>query len=82
MLPPHAPANTRETSSATSAVVWFSNPEPMANSTYDSAAPAVLMSKIGRRPCRSESRPQMGEKMNCIAENDAMMAPMSQPLAP
>jgi hypothetical protein len=46
---------------------------PSANSTYDSAAPAVLMSKIGRRPWRSESRPQMGEKMNCIAENDAMM---------
>ena len=40
------------------------------------------MSKMGRRPYRSESRPQIGEKTNCIAENEAMMAPMTQPLAP
>ena len=54
----------------------------MANNTYDNAAPAVLMSRIGRRPWRSESLPQMGENTNCIAENEAMMTPMSQPLAP
>ena len=54
----------------------------MANKTYDNAAPAVLMSKIGRRPYRSESLPQIGAKTNCIAENEAMIAPIVNPLAP
>jgi hypothetical protein len=30
---------------------------------------------------RSESRPQTGAKMNCIAENDAISSPITSPLA-
>jgi hypothetical protein len=37
---------------------------------------------MGRRPRRSDNFPQMGEKMNCIAENEAMMAPIMKPPAP
>jgi hypothetical protein len=40
----------------------------MAKITYDKQAQAVLPSSTGRRPTRSESRPQMGAKMNCIRE--------------
>jgi hypothetical protein len=36
---------------------------------------------MGRRPYLSESLPQTGEKMNCIAENDAPITPIIQPLA-
>ena len=54
----------------------------MANMTYESAAPAVLINNIGRRPIRSDIRPQMGAKTNCAAENDAPMMPISKPLAP
>ena len=49
---------------------------------YERAAPAVLINRIGRRPYRSDSLPQIGEKMNCIAENEAMMTPMTKPCAP
>ena len=30
---------------------------------------------IGRRPTRSDRRPQMGAKMNCISENDVASMP-------
>ena len=59
----------------------MSNPELTANKTYDAAAPAVLIRRIGRRPYRSDNLPQIGEKINCIAENEAMMAPMTTPCA-
>ena len=37
------------------------------------------MSKIGRRPIRSDTRPQIGMKMNCIIENDAISMPRITP---
>jgi len=40
------------------------------------------MSSTGRRPIRSDHRPQIGEKRNCITENEAMMRPIVKPLAP
>src|SRR5277367_5125192 len=48
---------------------------------YEIAAPAVLVSKTGRRPMRSDQRPSMGAKTNCIREKVDMRAPISQPLA-
>ena len=39
------------------------------------------MSSTGRRPTRSETRPQTGEKTNCISENDENRMPMTAPLA-
>jgi hypothetical protein len=65
-----------------SAVAWFSTPELSANRTYETAAPAVLINRIGRRPYRSDSLPQIGENTNCIAEKEAIMTPMSHPCAP
>ena len=53
-----------------------------AKMTYETTAPAVLMSRMGRRPWRSESFPQMGEKINCIAEYAARTTPSCQPDAP
>jgi hypothetical protein len=35
-----------------------------------------------RRGCARSADEQMGAKMNCIAENEAMMSPIIQPLAP
>jgi hypothetical protein len=39
----------------------------------------VLPSNTGRRPMRSESRPQIGAKTNCIAEKDEMITPIIRP---
>jgi hypothetical protein len=38
---------------------------------YEPNEPASPSSRIGRRPSRSDRRPQTGMKTNCIAENDA-----------
>ena len=35
---------------------------------------------MGRRPMRSEMRPQIGAKMNCMNENDAMMHAEDDPV--
>jgi len=37
---------------------------------------------IGRRPWRSDQRPQMGATMNCISENTVPRSPMVKALAP
>src|SRR5580704_8428124 len=42
---------------------------------YETIEPARPMIKIGRRPTRSDTRPQIGEKMNCMAENEAISMP-------
>ena len=44
----------------------------------EAEAPAVLISRMGRRPYLSESFPQMGEKTNCIAEKDAIEATLRE----
>jgi len=44
--------------------------------------PAIVTSMTGRRPIRSESRPQAGEKMNCIAAWLATRRPRIKPFAP
>ena len=35
------------------------------------------MSRMGRRPWRSDNLPQIGEKTNCMAEKEAKMTPMT-----
>ena len=55
------PAITRETSST---VIDSARPKMM----YETADPNRPRISSGRRPCLSESDPQMGEKKNCIAE--------------
>jgi len=49
---------------------------------YEIQAPVVLMSNTGRRPMRSDSRPHIGAKMNCISEYEATMQPAIRPDAP
>jgi hypothetical protein len=41
-----------------------------------------LMRMIGRRPMRSESRPQTGANRNCMSEYDAMRSVTTAGLAP
>src|SRR4030095_10901868 len=65
-----------------SAADGFFRPEPIAKRTYEKTKPAVLIINTGRRQIRSDSRPHDGEKMNCISEYDATMAPSIQPGAP
>ena len=36
----------------------------------------------GRRPIRSERRPQSGEKMNCMNEYEVFSSPTATPVAP
>ena len=57
-------------------------PQAMANTAYEMHAPAVLMSSTGRRPMRSDKRPHIGAKMNCMSEYEATMQPASKPEAP
>ena len=48
---------------------------------YEAVEPARPRIRIGRRPTRSETCPQIGEKTNCIAENDAINSPRTGPSA-
>ena len=36
----------------------------------------------GRLPIRSESRPQSGEKRNCMSEYEVLRSPTATPVAP
>src|SRR3989304_7718756 len=58
------------------------NDETDANARYDRNDPNRPARMIGRRPMRSESRPQIGAKMNCISENDGDNIPTVSPGAP
>jgi len=42
---------------------------------YDRIDPNSPTIRIGRRPRRSEMRPQNGANTNCIAENEAIRIP-------
>jgi len=64
------PANARDATINHSAKVWFSTPQLIPNRTYDAAAPSVLISNTGRRPIRSESRPQIGAKDKLHRRNE------------
>jgi hypothetical protein len=46
------------------------------------AVPASDSTRMGLRPTRSESRPQIGEKMSCAPEKAAMRALAVTALAP
>ena len=71
MLPPQMPAKERESTISHSAAVWFSRPELQRKQHVGKrrARGADQQDRAGGR-CRSDSRPQIGAKMNCMAEND------------
>ena len=75
---PQTPAAIREASSSQMEPA----PQAKANTVYEIQAPVVLMSNTGRRPMRSDSRPHIGAKMNCISEYEATMQPAIRPDAP
>ncbi len=45
---------------------------------YDTADPSNPARMIGRRPKMSDSRPQIGAKMNCISEKLVESSPIDQ----
>jgi hypothetical protein len=53
-----------------------------ASTRYDRQEPASPIRMIGRRPTRSDSRPQTGEKRNCISEKLVPSSPTMNALAP
>ncbi len=75
MVPPAAPAAMRETKRAKSD---SASPKIMYE-TADAKRPAMMN---GRRPRRSEIRPQIGTAMNCMAEKEAISSVTSSGEAP
>ena len=71
MLPPQMPASRREANS-------MASESASANRTKPTTEPMSEISSTGRRPTRSERRPRIGEKTNCIAEYVAMSSPNTQ----
>ena len=53
-----------------------------ARATSEIAVPATVPSITGRRPMRSETRPQIGANTNCIAAWVASRHPSTSPFAP
>ncbi len=75
MFAPEMPAKIRERKSTES--------DPASpNTRYDTNDPNRLIRMTGRRPIRSDSRPQMGAKTSCISENDVESSPIIRPVAP
>src|SRR6185369_2932335 len=56
--------------------------EAKANVEKPRMLPKRLIIRTGRRPMRSESRPQIGEKRNCMNEKLPRIRPRVMPLAP
>src|SRR2546427_175216 len=75
MTPPAIPARIREAKSTGSEV---ERPKTM----YETAVARRLARMTGRRPTRSDSRPQSGEERDCMKEYDVLRRPTASPVTP
>ena len=75
MVAPMMPANDRDTKSSASV---FASPKPR----YDTNDPKRPIRMTGRRPMRSDSRPHIGAKMNCISEKEVPSRPTVSAVPP
>jgi hypothetical protein len=53
-----------------------------ARDTYDTHEPSSPIKMIGRRPMRSDQRPQIGANTNCISEYTVLSMPTVKASAP
>jgi len=53
-----------------------------ANTIYATADAIIPTTSAGRRPYRSENRPQIGALSSCATENDDTSNPTTNPFAP